>query len=630
MKNSKILKTLLQISLLCLVLLLAAVPVGAQTGRVVSLSPPEVDQYPTITLYFDAIKRDGDRINNLRQEQVVLVEDGIEQELLEFKSLNPGVQVVAAINISNPFAIQDINGVSRFDIIKESLLNWAAQPLATSPDDLSIITNDGLENTHRDDKKNFITILEEYNPEIKETESNFNVLARAIEIASDPVSQQGMKRVVLFYSSQPTTDDFAAIDSMISQAKDQQVMVYTFLVSSPAFFSTAGAGKLQSLATETGGVLYPFSGDEPLPDLGQLLLPLRRTYLVNYQSQIVTPGIHTLEVSISTTLGENVGRRDFYLDVQPPNPIFVSPPRSIIRKLPDNTGDDNVDQSYQPETFPLQILVEFPDNHPRELEELIIRVDGEIVDRKNSAPYDLFSWDLRSYESSAIHYLSIEAVDLMGLSRLSVETPIEVKIEVPPPNINEIIGKNGPAFAGLAVILVLGFSLFLLIFREKIQPGDRRDFPHLIRNISRKLTPDSIIQKLRPSKEDSTASEPESNILSFRLIPINDISQQLFPEPIKVGKSEILLGNNPSGEIIHIDHFSIIKEHSRITIHPDGEFKITDLGSISGTWINFQQIRSAKPQILKDGVIINIGEASFRFQVIEILEASPIRKERTK
>ncbi|MCJ7735597.1 MAG: FHA domain-containing protein, partial [Anaerolineales bacterium] len=533
------------------------------------------------------------------------------------------------INFSNPFAIQNINGVSRFDYIKESLLNWAAQPLATSPDDLSILTNDGMELTHQDDKNNYIAILEKYKPERRETESNFNVLARAIEIASDPVDQQGMKRVVLFYTSQPTSDEFAAIDSLISQAKDQQVMVYTILVSSPAFFLTAGASTLQTLSTETGGLLLPFSGEEPLPDLGQLLLPLRSTYLVKYQSQIVTPGIHTLEVSISTTLGENVGLRDFFLDVQPPNPVFVSPPRSITRKLPESSSNASEDQIYQPETFPLQILVEFPDKHPRELEELIIRVDGEIVDHKNTPPYDLFSWDLRSYESSAIHYLSIEAVDSLGLSRLSVETPIEVKLEVPPPNIYEILSKNGPAFAGLAVILLLGISLFTLVFRGKIQPRDRNDFTQLIKNISRGFIPDMIIKKHKSGKRNSSDPLPESKILSYRLIPINDVSRLLFPSPIIVGKSELLLGNNKSEDVFHIDHPSVIKEHARITIYPEGDYKITDLGSAAGTWINYQQTLRADPQILKDGDIINIGEACFRFQVIEKMEASSISKEKT-
>ncbi len=613
-------KTFNLLFLICLGMLIAAVPVRAQFGREISLSAPEVENYPEITLYFEAIGRDGKINTNLQEDQITLTENGVDQELLDFQIQTPGIQLVTAFNISNPFAIQDINGNSRFDFIKDSLLNWANQPLTTSPDNISMISNDGLEHTHLEENADFIKLLENYNPAIRELESNFNVLSKAIDFASDPVDQRGMKRVVLLFTSQPITDEYAAIDNLLSQAQDNQVMVYTILISSPAFFNTAGATKLQTLSAETGGLFLPFSGEEPLPDLGQLLLPLRSTYQINYQSQIVTSGMHTLEVSISSSIGESVGEREFFLDVQPPNPIFISPPRSITRTMPENISKDTVNGSYQPESYPLNFLIEFPDNHPRELEEVIIRIDGEIVESKNSPPYDQFIWDLRSYETSATHYLTIEVIDRVGLSRISIETPIEVIVKVPLPSINTLIGKNAAALAGLALILVLGMSLFVLISRGRIQPGKKNDLPLItfLKSLLRKVK--ILIKKLKSSKNTSTDRIPELEKHPYRLVPINDISQQLFPEPIRIDKHEIILGNNPQGKNIQIKHPSVINNHAKINSQTDGKFQITDYGSTAGTWINYQQILSTKPQFIKDGDIINIGEAGFRFQVMEKTE----------
>jgi predicted component of type VI protein secretion system len=36
---------------------------------------------------------------------------------------------------------------------------------------------------------------------------------------------------------------------------------------------------------------------------------------------------------------------------------------------------------------------------------------------------------------------------------------------------------------------------------------------------------------------------------------------------------------------------------------------------VAGTWINYQDIPPSSPHVLKDGDIINIGEAAFRYQV---------------
>jgi hypothetical protein len=603
---------------LCAGILVCYTTVKAQVGRQITISPPDVSSYPEITFYFDVTDRDGTVIGDLAQQQVTLRENGLEQDLVDFQALSPGIQLVAAFNISPPFAIQDINGNSRFDFIRKGLINWANQPLEGGSDDLSILSNDGLELTHLKNREDFIAALEAYQPDLKGTQANFNVLARAIEIASDPVTQPGMKKAVLLISSQPTAEATDALQSLISQASAGQVRIYTLLVSSAAFYTSAGATQLQNLSQTTGGQFLPFSGEEPLADFGQLFAPLRSTYLVQYISQVVTPGTQTLELSVATSLGESVGQMEFQLDVQPPNPVFVSPPRSIIRRVDEAGTDSQEEERYLPEYATLDVLVEFPDQHPRDLEELIFRVDGEVVDRKTSPPYDYFIWDLRDYKSSATHHLTLEAIDVMGLSQISLQTPIEVVVDVPPPRLSTIMRENALSLGGLGVILILGITLFILIARGKIHPSG--DAVGRSRGKSTAANPPGNIMKriagkkqLDPSQEATAALKPKP----FRLIAINDLARQLFPEPIRITDPEIVLGSAPGENGIIIRHESIIKEHTRITTAPGGKHLVTDGGSPAGTWINYQQIPSTKTKMLKDGDIIHIGEAGFRYQLLE-------------
>ena len=612
MKKRKNSTFLFRTFLLCLILLSVSSGASAQSEKSIQISLPDTSAYPTITIYIDPLDRDGSLLENIQLDQITLIEDGINRDLLEIQALNPGIQLVVALNLSTPFAIQDVNRRSRFDYIQESLLNWAAQPLDTAADDLSIIDNLGLDQVHVEKKSDWAKALEDMDPALREVESNFNVLARAIEIASDPAPQPGMKRVVLFFSPPPSSDGFESIDSLISQAKDNQVKVYTILVSSPAYFETAGAIKLQTLSEETGGEHLTFSGEEPLADIGQLLVPLRTTYLLQYQSSIVTPGTHTLEVSIASTLSNIEGIREFTLDVQPPNPILITPPRIITRTPIEESLEDDEITSFEPTSITLPTLVEFPDHHPRELEELIFRVDGEIIETKTAPPYDQFIWDLGEYQISGTHYITLEAVDKMGLSRLSVETPIKVEVILPAQDTWDIARKNSSAILGLALILLLGLTLFGLISRGKIRPGNIRVFTW-IKNLGSRAV--GLFRKLFQLKKHPPVTPGNMKFSPYRLIPVSDLSQQLFTEPIQVNQPVITLGNSTLEGVIRIQHPAIIAEHARISLLKENQFQITDLGSIAGTWINYQQITPSNPHILKDGDIINIGEAAFRFQI---------------
>ena len=616
--------------LICFSLLCATTTAGAQTSRVIKISRPETDSFPLITLYFDVTERDSKLVTDLLEEQVSLTEDGIEQDFLDYKILNPGIQLVTAFNISAPFGIQDISGKSRFDYLSEALVNWAVLPPPPNPDDLSIITNDGVEITHLDNRDDFITALEDYSPDLEETDQNLNVLSRAIEIASDPVNQSGMKRVVLLFTPPTTPEESTAIESLISQARDSQVKVYIILVSSPAFFTSTGAEVLQGLSAETKGYYATFSGDDPVPDFTLLFSPLRSTYLIKYQSQIVTSGNHLLDLSISSNLGESLGQKEFFLDVQPPNPILISPPRKITRKMVLSENEVGSQVDFEPKSIPLDMIIEFPDGHPRDLEEVTLRVDGEIVSRKTAPPYDLFDWDLSIYEKSSVHYITIEAVDTLGLSKQSIQTPVEILIDVPPPTISTILSDNAPAFAGLGLVLFLGIILFILVSRGSIKPTFNFGGNRFFKKKRELLNKSSRLRKNTPTNGNDIPDLSGALIQRpFRLVPISDISQQQITEPILVRDNDVILGNDPTSATIHIQHHSIAKQHARISIHSNGDHLISDEGSSAGTWINYKQISNDKPQSLKDGDIIHIGEAGFRFQIINRTEPLLITEEKT-
>src|SRR5690606_36327049 len=120
----------------------------------------------------------------------------------------------------------------------------------------------------------------------------------------------------------------------------------------------------QALSDATGGQYQEISLDRdapPLPQIEPLLEPLLNTYQISYTFQIQQGGSQRLSVEMrrEPMQMESIEVR-FDLDVQPPNPMFISPPAAIER-----TAGSGGPQALTPVLAPLQILVEFPDHHQR-------------------------------------------------------------------------------------------------------------------------------------------------------------------------------------------------------------------------------------------------------------------------
>ena len=117
-------------------------------------------------------------------------------------------------------------------------------------------------------------------------------------------------------------------------------------------------------------------------------------------------------------------------------------------------------------------------------------------------------------------------------------------------------------------------------------------------------------------------ADPEDSIV-FRLLPINEVSQGLLAEPIRISGSEIIIGSDPKKAQILIAHPSVASQHCQISPAKGKQLQIRILDPQDITTINRREIKSSKPQILEDGDIINIGEAGFRYQVISSEPAVP-------
>ena len=264
------------------------------------------------------------------------------------------------------------------------------------------------------------------------------------------------------------------------------------------------ANSLRKLAETSGGDFYQISPADPLPDVEAHFRPLRQSYLVEYQSAIQESGSHRMSVAYHS--GEESlasQERSLELDIQPPNPIFLSPPESIQRSW--TAAENNLPPSLTPEEVPLQILVEYPDQHPRALKATRLYVNGELVDENTAEPFDQFSWPVVNLTVPGRQMLRVEAVDILGLAGSSIEVPVEVLIDQPVKT-SLFSRVSGRGMVAIAAMLVSGIALALVL----VLTGNQRRGRWKRQQVDKKLMKDPVTQpvKIQPIPERKDRSKP--------------------------------------------------------------------------------------------------------------------------
>ncbi len=625
-------KRLCKFALLFIWLLILPVYAEAQTAAHAILTPPVTDEFPYISAYLEVYDGQGDFAHNLRVEDVVIIEDGQPVPVSELVELETGAQFVVALNLGPTFAIRDIDGISRYDYLRQALTGWANPQPESSQDDLSFLTNDEPEHIHLANARQWLSGLETYTADPRAAIPSLDVLMRAIDVAADPLACPGMGRAVLLLTPPPDRAGTAALQSIISLAKQERIRVHVWMVSSPAYFTTEGATQLAELAYQTGGQFFAYSGDEAIPDIENYLEPLRYIYSLAYDSRILISDPHQIAAHIETeNLDITTEPQSFELSVLPPNPIFVSPPLNIFRANRAAIEDALTEETdYAPTEQPVEILIEFPDGRIRPLVRTTLYVNGSIADENAAPPFDKFTWDLSEYSSSGAHLLQVEALDSMGLSGISIETTVQVTVQQTPQSIVATIAQNGPLLAGIAAALAGGILLLVLITGGRIQPksfGRLRGKSATQRQHKKKAKTDPVTQPVtlkpliprrRLSGWRNRLSWPQrrttpSGAIAY-LEPLTETNGGTPDERIPITNGEITFGKDPILATAAFNDPSVADLHARLRTDSEGNSHLCDEGSIAGTWVNYTPISSGGAK-LAHGDIIHIGRIGLRFKL---------------
>ena len=508
-------------------------------------------------------------------------------------------------------------------------------------DDLSLLTAEGPSVQHVG-LASWLDALHSAPTDYRNANPNLQILSQAIDIAADPVAQKGIGRGVLLITPNLDRTTIPALQSQAARAASLNVRVSVWMVSSESFFTTQGALALRDLAIQTGGEFFGFSGEESIPSLESYIEPLRNAYRLRYLSQITTSGTQQFAIQIdSSDFQTTTDLQTFDLQVSAPNPIFVSPPDTIYRSILPGTAATGA-RAFTPTMQELEIIIEFPDGHEREIVRSTLYVNGEIVAENTSAPFTKFQWDVSNYKESGRHVLMAEAVDELGLSSVTMETPIEVVVQRPAEGLAATLSENGAIIAVPAVLMAAAVLILVLVFAGRMRPQPQTARGAAIRQRKeREEDPvyQSVLDAVGNGADSGETRSPKSLLTKWasqlprklpwpqrnvrergapyafleRLINSSELEETTPTRPIPIRSSEITFGADPKQATLVLEDPSVAPLHARLRRNSGGQVYIQDQQTTAGTWINYDPIDDQESP-LQDGDIIHLGKVGFRFK----------------
>lgn len=611
----RVIQTLIWIPIL--ILGVVSKEASAQEGSQVRLAPIDTEEYPRITSYLDVHTPEGDFVHGLEKRHVRIIEDGNQLPVVELDHMHTGVQFVLAVSPGTAFDIRDVQGLSRYDYLAQALVDWAESKGGSTVDDLSIVVAGGPESTHQTELDDWVAVLRSFTPVGRETGPDIDVLARALDVAADQTVNPGMGRAVLFVTTLPEQDVSLGLQSLAARANQQGVLIFVWMVASSELFTSIEADQLTVLSEQTGGKLFAYSGQEPIPSPEGYLEPLRNIYHLAYKSQITTSGLHQVSAEVNFNgINASSPLQDFDLEVLPPNIAFISPPMEIERSNQEGVEGDQ--EILTPKSQNLELLIEFPDEHTRTLKQTSLLVDGVVAQVNTEEPFDRFVWDLSEYTSSGEHFLVVEIEDSLGLTNKSIDTSVQVSVGNPSTSPLRIISQNRTIIAGIAVAISGAMVLLVLVIGGRLRPGFLRELRR------RKQRSDPVTQPVEVRNEPAT--QPRSTWINriqwprrrvpsrsyAHLVPLTDSNQDESSPPISITSDKVTFGSDAGKVDQVLQDDSVDGLHASLRRESKGVFNLSDEGSIAGTWVNYSPVSKGGTH-LEQGDLIHMGRVGFRF-----------------
>lgn len=379
---------------------------------------------------------------------------------------------------------------------------------------------------------------------------------------------------------------------------------------------------MQGMASNTRGVAGNLADVQALTPLWQRIASFRPRTLVRYTIANPTGGQFPVVVNL-TNEPEARTETNVTVPANAPSIVINLPPESRVLTLP------NLDS---PIRIRLSATASWLDGTERQLTRAQLLVNGVVVQELDSSRLTDFTVEISQF-TFGNNSLQIVVEDEQGIRATSpnITLTIQEGEEALPEAIQpsgSLLGVLGWVLLLMVVIgLLVGAIWFVFSRREgvKLPASVTRYLPRI------RLPRIPFLSRLRslntPRRRTRSApmavEEPESSVASAEVeaaeedqrgAPYLEIIEAVthLEQYFAIQNTETRLGRSPNqADLVFEQDVTVSRNHAMI-VYNDGEFRIYDQQSSSGTWVNGQKVTSYGTPLL-DGDEIRLGTARLVF-----------------
>ncbi len=571
----------------------------AQEVDTILIQPPELIGFPSLSFQVKLPIMSGQALHDLDVSAMSVFEDENPVQVTSFTEDYHGIHFTLVINGGREMDLRDHDGVSPYQKMSEVLIDWTESRVFRGEDAWSLVTSDGILIRNQALNSDWVAALQDYQPNFRNMEPKMASLEGAIQFAQERMVPFGVDKVLLYLTPPPTSDQIDRINNLASEARLHGIYVNVWMVGDEMFLDHARGRALISLADSTGGQFFYYNGMGDIPDPSAYLDQLGQVSTLTYQSRIQATGTYSLQVELDFDDGVIAGKSaPFYIEVHPPQPVLISPPRTITHVL--SSEDESIPGGYSSAPIKIHFMVQFSDKYPREIVISRLYVDGRLENETSEPPFDMLTWDTSTVRESGEYVIQVEVFDSLGLSARTILSPVQMDVIQPESEPQLSSQEIGITVSG--ILLVLATLLFLVWLAR------RYSMFTWIKNIQVRGTS-------KQQSEEGHVFNRDVDRITARLIPLKAFEQDYERDGLQITPSKTIIGSDRDQADIVCGDVDIAPQHACLVIE-QGHYWIKDLGSSSGTWLN-ETVVGTEPVQVKPGDLIYFGNLGFRFTIID-------------
>lgn len=568
--------------------------------QTIEIIEPDISNFPQIQYTLKVLDSNQQRLFGLEKDLFEILENDNVILLESLSEIYSGIHTILAINADKELDKRDDSGVSKYQKLLATIIDWQSMQEGREGDLWSLIVNQGRLSIRLDDRDNWLSAIENYQPDMRNAVGNLASLKAAIDSAA--LNDTEMDQVLLYITPALDNSQIDELKTLTQHAVDKNLHVHTWMLGRESILFTDIGKALLDLAQKTNGSFFIYDGIQPNPDPAQYFYDLGSKYILKYKSKINTSGTHNATIRLNLD-GEVVTTEglSFYVDIQPPVPVFIEPPMILENEV--LVEKSTVTPLNEKASVKIEVAIDFPDGHPRSLRYIKLFVNDQLIQENRETPYGIFQWDYSNITEDTIGVLQVELEDELGLKVTSPPIPVEIKIKEikPEPEGKEFLIPDWllPVIFSMVAMIALGYTVGKIIDKKRIISNNPQ------------RTPNSKVMVGSTNKKSIRKIKLPAYAILERISADGQLDQD---NPIVIKDALTILGSNPIRANIRLTDPSISGVHARIKLLSNGKFFLSDMGSNAGTWLNNAPVSEAGTP-LEDGDILKIGRVAFKISI---------------